>query len=141
MEQQALNAVPLAQQISELPPLAIIVFGATLALIVAVRYLGLFNGARAAPAESKTAAPVAAVIVDPSALNRLTAAGEALNMTLIETNKVIREGNEIARVGNEISKEKHETAEEMNRSTKLIAIELDRIREELRIQREVRRDR
>jgi hypothetical protein len=134
MEQQSSNVVPLAQQIAELPPLALAFFGITLALIVGVRYLGIFNGRRSTPEESKAAAPVAAVIVDPSALNRLTASGEALNMTLIETNKLAREGNDIGR-------DRNEAADEMNRTAKHIATELDRIREELRIQRELRRDR
>lgn len=121
MAQQVSELPPLAQQVSELPPLAMVVFAATLALIVAVRYLGLFAGARATPASGASAAPVAAVIVDPSALNRLTAAGEALNMTLMEIIQV---------------------AKEKNRVDSLMATELDRLREELRIQREIgRRDR
>jgi hypothetical protein len=52
--------------------------------------------------------------------NRLTAAGEGLNMTLMEALQV---------------------AKEKNRVDTLMATELDRIREELRIQRESRRDR
>jgi hypothetical protein len=107
-------------QLSDLPPLAIVVFGATLALIFGVRYLGLFAGANTTPEKSAAAAPVAAVIVDPSALNRATAALEAFNMTVIESNQI---------------------AKEKTRVDNLMAIELDRIREELRIQREVRRDR
>jgi hypothetical protein len=102
-----------------------VVFAATLALIVAVRYLGLFAGGKATPEKAASSAQVAAVIVDPSALNRLTAAGEALNMTLMESNKIARERNEID--------------EERNRVYRLVATELDRIREELRIQREIGR--
>jgi hypothetical protein len=132
MEQQALKAVPLAQQVSELPPFAMIIFAVTLAVIFGVRYLGLFNGGRAAPEESKAAAPVAAVIVDPSALNRLTAAGEALNMTLMETNKLAREKNQI-------DKEKNENDEERVRVDRLMATELGQLREEVRITRELNR--
>lgn len=108
-------------QISDLPPLALAFFGATLAVIFGVRYLGLLSGEKTPPDKSSSVAQVAAVIVDPTALNRLTATGEALNMTLIE--------------GIQVAKEKI-------RVDNLMATELDRIREELRIQREIgRRDR
>ncbi len=66
------------EQLASLPPLAIVVFGATLALIFAVRYMGLLSGASAPPEKSQTSAQVAAVIVDPTALNRLSATGEAI---------------------------------------------------------------
>ncbi|MBP2462066.1 MULTISPECIES: hypothetical protein [unclassified Rhizobium] len=109
------------EQLSELPPLAIVVFGATLAVIFGVRYLGLLSGTNKPPEKSPAAAQVAAVIVDPSALNRHTASTEALNMTFVELLAVLKENGRIAN---------------------LMAIELDRIREELRIQREIgRRDR
>ena len=113
------------EQLANLPPLAIIVFGATLAVIFGVRYMGLMAGEKAPPEKAASSAQVAAVIVDPTALNRLTAAGEALNMTLMESNKIARERNEID--------------EERNRVYRLVATELDRIREELRIQREIGR--
>lgn len=106
------------QQLSELPPLALAVFGATLAVIFGVRYLGLLSGGKTPPEKSSSVAQVAAVIVDPTALNRLTAAAEALNMTLVE--------------GIQVAKEKI-------RVDNLMATELDRIREELRIQREIGR--
>ena len=106
------------EQLSELPPLAIIVFGATLAVIFGVRYMGLLSGAKAPPEKSAASAQVAAVIVDPTALNRLTATGEALNMTLMESNQI---------------------AKEKIRIESIMATELDRIREELRIQREIGR--
>jgi hypothetical protein len=106
------------EQLSDLPPLAIIVFGATLAVIFGVRYLGLLSGEKAPPEKSSASAQVAAVIVDPSALNRLTASGEALNMTLMELCSHLKEK---IRVDN------------------AMAIELDRIREEMRIQREIGR--
>lgn len=108
------------EQLANLPPLALVVFGGTLAVIFAVRYMGLLSGEKAPPEKASAAAQVAAVIVDPTALNRLTAAGEALNMTLMESNQI---------------------AKEKNRVDTLMATELDRIREELRIQREIGRRR
>lgn len=106
------------EQLSDLPPLALAFFGATLAVIFGVRYLGLLSGERTPPEKSSSTAQVAAVIVDPTALNRLTAAAEAMNMTFIEAIQV---------------------AKEKIRVDNLMAIELDRIREELRIQREIAR--
>jgi hypothetical protein len=106
------------QQLSELPPLALAVFGATLAVIFGVRYLGLLSGAKTPPEKSASIAQVAAVIVDPTALNKATAAVEALNMTLMEAVMV---------------------AKEKIRVDNLMAAELDRIREELHIQREIGR--
>jgi hypothetical protein len=106
------------EQLSELPPLALAVFGATLAIIFGVRHLGLLSGEKTPVEKSSTQAQVAAVIVDPTALNRLTASGEALNMTLIELCALMKEGLRI---------QDH------------MATELDRIREEMRIQREIGR--
>ena len=104
------------QQIANLPPMALITFGAVLAVIFAVRYLGLLQGQRAAPAAA--AAQVAAVLVDPTALNRATTALEAHTEALRELSEEVHDGN---------------------RTLKLLAQETDRIREELRIQRELRR--
>lgn len=106
------------EQLANLPPLAIVVFGATLAMIFGVRYMGLLSGASSSPEKSQSSAQVAAVIVDPSALNKLSAAGEALNMTIMESNQIARE---------------------KTRVEKQLAEELDNIREELRIQREISR--
>ncbi|WP_411033858.1 hypothetical protein [Shinella sp. BYT-45] len=64
------------EKLADLPPAALITFGVTLAIIFAVQRFGLWQGQRAAPAADN--AQVAAVIVDPSALNRASAAGEAL---------------------------------------------------------------
>ena len=109
------------EQLANLPPLALIVFGITTAIIFAARHFGLSSGEKASPEKSQSAAQVAAVIVDPTALNRASSAVEALTMTLVEMNGI---GKENAR------------------NVSLMAIELDRIREELRIQREIgRRDR
>lgn len=108
------------EQLSELPPLAMVVFGATLAVIFGVRYMGLLAGAKVSPGASSSAAPIAAVIVDPTALNRASASVEALNGTLIEMVAATKE---------------------KTRVNSIMATELDRIREELRIHRELRRDR
>lgn len=104
--------------IRTLPAPALFAVGIVIGIGLLVRYFGLMQGQRAGPEHGASSAQVAAVIVDSSALNRGTAALEALNMTLTETNAIGRE-----------------TA----RSHKIMAEELDRIREELRIQREVSR--
>ena len=108
------------QQLANLPAPALITFGAVLAVIFAVRYLGLWQGRQSSPATSSTGAQVAAVIVDPTALNRATAALEAHTAATL---KLVE------------AQSKKAGAEEH------MAMELDRIREELRIQREIRRDR
>lgn len=105
------------QQIANLPPMALISFGAVLAVIFAVRTLGLWQGQRAAPASAATA-QVAAVVVDPTALNKATAALEAHTEALSKGLDALRE---------------------TNRHLSTLGVEADRIREELRIQRELRR--
>lgn len=106
------------EQLANLPTPALITFGATLAIIFGVRYLGLWQGARSAPTTSPAAAQVAAVIVDPTALNNATRALEAHTEAVYEM---------------------IETMKDSGRSFSNMAIEMDRIREELRIQREVAR--
>ncbi|NTF07199.1 hypothetical protein G6L37_13690 [Agrobacterium rubi] len=106
------------EKLAELPPPALFVFGATLAIIFAVRYFGLVSGTNASPANSQGAAQVAAVIVDPTALNNATKALEAHTEALVEFIDV---------------------AKDINRSLTHIGTELDRIREEMRIQRELSR--
>lgn len=64
-------------QLANLPAPALITFGAVLAVILAVRYFGLWQGQKTSPASSPASAQVAAVIVDPTALNRATMAVEA----------------------------------------------------------------
>lgn len=105
-------------QIANLPPTALITFGAVLAVIFAVRYFGLFQGRHVSPAASPASAQVAAVVVDSTALNRATAAIEAHTDALRKMVEVM-----------------HET----NRHLHTLGIETDRIREELRIHRELRR--
>lgn len=61
------------EKLADLPPLALLTFGATLAVIFAVCYLGLVASQKVAPANSSSSAQVAAVIVDPCALREATA--------------------------------------------------------------------
>lgn len=75
------------EQLDKLPPLAIVVFGVTLAIIFGVRYMGLLSGRSSSPERSPTSAQVAAVIVDPTALNKATAALEAQTLEMINTRK------------------------------------------------------
>ncbi len=106
------------EKLADLPPLALVVFGVTLAVIFAVRYFGLTAGASTPPQRSQASAQVAAVIVDPTALNNATRALEAHTGAVIDLT---------------------DTMKESGRSLSHMANELDRIREELRIQREVAR--
>lgn len=75
------------EQLANLPTPALITFGATLAVIFGVRYLGLWQGAKAA-------AQVAAVIVDPTALNNATRALEAHTVEAINMRKSFERGTE-----------------------------------------------
>lgn len=104
------------EKLADLPPLALVVFGGTLAIIVAVRYLGLWAGQNAAPEKSSANAQVAAVIVDPAALNKATAAVEAHTAALREALDLI---------------------DLLAKNAGHMATELNRIREEMRIQREI----
>lgn len=70
--------------------MALVVFAVVLALIFGVRYLGLWQGQNATPAAKAGAATVAAVIVDPAALNANTAAIEAMNVEQHEANMIAR---------------------------------------------------
>lgn len=103
--------------ISELPPSAYVIFVISLAVIYAVQRFGLWQGEKGSSVQAEKA-QVAAVIVDPSALNRLSD----------EVGKLV------ATIGSMI-----EVGEEMVRTETHMATELDRIREELRIQREINR--
>lgn len=107
------------EQLANLPPPALITFGAVLAVIFAVRYLGILSGQKAAPSTT-TAAQVAAVIVDPTALNRASTAVEGHT---------------------EATRALTKACEHMSEHVRHLTDEMDRIREELRIQREIRRDR
>ena len=71
-------------------PLALAVFGTVLAVIVGVRYLGLWQGQHAGPQSSAGAAQVAAVIVDPTALNAAAAEVAGLTVAITEANVTAR---------------------------------------------------
>ena len=99
-------------------PLAVITFGAVLALIFGVRYLGLWQGTKAGPGGSVSSAQVAAVIVDPTALNAAAAEVSGLAVAVQQLCSAVKEA-----------------ASNSNQ----LADELDAVREELRIHREVTR--
>ena len=82
------------QDISDLPPLAIIAFGISLGILYFVTKGGFSNGQKSGPASDTNKAQVAAVIVDPSALNRATAALEAQTMESINSRKSFERGIE-----------------------------------------------
>lgn len=63
-------------------PLALVVFAVVVALIFGVRYLGLWQGQNASPAASAATAQVAAVIVDPTALNHAAGSVDGLTVAL-----------------------------------------------------------
>lgn len=78
------------EKLADLPTPALITLGATLAVIFAARYLGLINGERSGPVNSPAAAQVAAVIVDPTALNNATAAVDRLSHATIEGHELAK---------------------------------------------------
>ena len=66
--------------LSQLPPWAVIAFGISLAIIVGLAWVGERRGKNGGPANAASSAQVAAVIVDPTALN--AAAGEVSGLAL-----------------------------------------------------------
>lgn len=106
------------EQLSNLPPLAIIVFGATLAVIFGVRYLGLMSDGSMPIEKSAAAAQVAAVNVDPTELRKATVALESQT----------RATHRLA-----------DTIVVMSKSVDDLAEEAGRVREELHITRELAR--
>lgn len=103
------------EKLADLPPTALITLGVTLAIIFAVRYLGLAAGEKTGP-ENK--APVAAVIVDPTALLKATAAVE-------EHAAAVRRHTKVS----------EDIADHLDH----LGTEMSRIREELHIWREIER--
>lgn len=99
-------------------PLALVVFAVVVALIFGVRYLGLWQGQNVSPAAGATSAQVAAVIVDPTALNKVADEAAGLSVAIHELVVAVKDAA---------------------LHSKRTADELDAIREELRIQREVSR--
>lgn len=104
------------EKLADLPPTALIALGVTIAFIFAARYFGLASGEKTGP-ENK--APIAAVIVDPTALNKATAAVEEHTAVMKRQTDVI---------------------EDAAKHLGHLATEMDRIREELRIRREIERN-
>jgi hypothetical protein len=84
----------LLKLLQSLPPPALVVFAFVLAIIVGVRYLGLWQGQNAPAQGSAAAAQVAAVIVDPTALNKAAAEVAGLAVSLTEATVVARSHNE-----------------------------------------------
>lgn len=106
------------EQLANLPPLALIAFGGTLAVIFAARYFGMQSGRTVSPEKSQSAAQVAAVIVDSTALNKATI---ALESHTLATNRLVASVDTAAKAIEEFSQE------------------ADKVREELRITREISR--
>lgn len=104
--------------IKSLPPMAVFGVGIAIGIGWLVRSLGLAQGQAASPTSTSSAAQVAAVIVDPSALNRLSDQAGRLVVAVTALTEV---------------------GEELVKTESHMAIELDRIREEMRIQREISR--
>lgn len=82
------------QDISDLPPLAIIAFGISLGILYFVTKGGFSSGQRSTPSSDTSTAQVAAVIVDPTALKLATAAIEAQTMENINGRKSFERGVE-----------------------------------------------
>lgn len=75
---------------------------------------------------------LAGAIVDSGSMNRNTAAIEAHNMTVIETNVIQKHNNKLLDAHND-------ALEELTDSVDKITEELSRVREEIRISREINR--
>ncbi|MCV9960370.1 hypothetical protein OIU34_00525 [Pararhizobium sp. BT-229] len=104
------------EKLADLPPTALVTFGAVLALIFGIRYLGLFQGQTASRDKDAAAAQVAAVIVDPTALNRATAALEAQTLEALNHRKMMeRSTEEVVEVLQELTRAVEKLREEMIR--------------------------
>lgn len=92
----------LLKLIGALPLPALVVFAAVVGLIFGVRYLGLWQGQHAPAAGSAASATVAAVIVDPTALNAAAASVDGLTVAIAEANVIAKKHadgvNRLARV-------------------------------------------
>lgn len=102
------------QEISSLPPLAIIAFGISLGILYFVTKGGFSSGQRASPTSDSSTAQVAAVIVDSTALKLATAAIEGQTMEMIN----IRKSNE-------------RIAESLCRSLEHLCAEVDDLKKEM----------
>jgi len=108
----------LIEFVGHLPAPAAVAFAAVLAAVVGVSWRGILKGRELDPGKDAAAAQLAALVVDPAALHALTAA-------------VTRQTG--------VMEEMLETGKDLAKTFDHMAIELDRVREEMRIQREVRR--
>lgn len=109
----------LLEILKALPMPALVVFAAVLALIFGFRHLGLWQGRNATPATTPSSqGQVVAMIVDPTAINAATAEVAGLSVVMHEVVVVLREA----------AAQQRRTADE-----------LDAVREEMRIHREINR--
>lgn len=106
------------EQLANLPPLALIAFGITIAVIFAARHFGLSSGANTSVDKSASGAQVAAVIVDSTELRKATV---ALESHTLATNRLVS------------------AIEVAAKSVDELAHEADKVREELHISREIAR--
>lgn len=113
------------EQLSELPPPAIIVFGITLAVIFAVQRLGFLSGAKAPSEKSTAATQVAAVIVDPTELRKATVAVDSLTLSVTRLVRAIEHSAK--------------GTEEAAGAVEDLAQEAGKVREELYLSRELAR--
>jgi hypothetical protein len=101
-----------------------VIVAAGIGIAFLVARLGLLQGRKTPPAGNPGAAQVAAVIVDPTALNRLSTATEALDATLLA----------VIAVGKSISRANASAAAGSKAQTKAVGDlceAIDRLREEL----------
>jgi hypothetical protein len=106
----------LGKFVASLPLPAAIAFVSVFGAVIAVSWRGILKGRELDPAKGVPAAQVAAVVVDPTALNALTA---AVNKQTGVMEEMLDTGKALAKCFDHM------------------AIELDRMREELRINREI----
>lgn len=105
------------EQLANLPLPALVAFGGTLALILAVQRFGFLSGATSGQ-KGQSAATVAAVVVDSTELRKATV---ALESHTLATNRLVS------------------ALEGVGKSVDELAQEADRVREELHISREIAR--
>lgn len=106
------------EQLANLPPLALVVFGTVLAVIFAVQRFGFLSGVNGHPGKNASSATIAAVVVDSTELRR---ASIALESHTLATNRLVS------------------AIEGAAKSVDELAQEADRVREELHITRELAR--
>lgn len=114
-----LSALPAWAQV-----IVYVTFGVSLAFIIAVARFGHMLGKKAPYRASSAVATVAAVIVDPAELQKLTAAAITLDATLASMNKT---GQSLARASTAGARESREFSETLKELTNAV----DRLREEI----------